>query len=309
MARCIFLAAVIGPAMMLLAGCDAMIDHDARKIIEPASMPAKLVQQTLYKDSELLARGRITLHESLAVWDGTRIDYWVIRHRRSVPTAGSPGTARGSVVLIHPLLTSKHWFLPLGEILADSGFDVVLIDLRAHGQSGGQYVTWGAKEKRDIKSVMDNLVARGVVSDRIYACGASLGGCVAIQYAAIEPRCRGVLSICPPAGASEVAGLILPLHRGPGLQARIGRAAAIAGFDVADASAVSAAAKLNCSLLLAHGYWDFIVPYSHSEAIFNAAAQPKKLIPCKWSSHMTIQVYQDQWIAQQIEDLVMMGQG
>jgi pimeloyl-ACP methyl ester carboxylesterase len=304
-----FFAAICLLAVATAPGCGAFIQHDARQIVEPASMPAKLVQHTFYDDDDLLRSARISLHESMNVWDGTKIDYWVIRHRRSSPSTNAPGAARGTVVLIHPLLTSKHWFLPLGERLAGAGFDVVLPDMRAHGRSGGKYITWGAKEKLDIKSVMDRLIAGGTVSDKIYVCGASMGGCIAIQYAAIEPRCHGVLAICSPAGAREVAQLMLPLCHGDALNARIEQAGKLADFNPADASAITAASRLRCSLLLAHGYWDFVVPYSHSEAIFNAAPEPKKLVPCKWSGHMSIQVYQDDWIAEQIENLVMMGQG
>jgi alpha-beta hydrolase superfamily lysophospholipase len=180
-------------------------------------------------------------------------------------------------------MMSKGWFFSLGEQLAANGWDVVLPDLRAHGASGGKYVTWGAKDKRDIKTVVDKLLAEEIIEPKLYAMGASLGGCVAIQYAAFDTRCQGVLALAPPTGVNGVAG-------------------ELAGFDATDASAIDAAGKLKCPLILAHGRLDIIVPHNHSEQIYQAASGPKKLISLPLTNHVTVQVGQSGWIVRQMSD-------
>jgi pimeloyl-ACP methyl ester carboxylesterase len=207
------------------------------------------------------------------------------------------------------MLTSKGRFLSLGERLASEGWDVVLPDLRAHGASGGKYLTWGAKEKHDIKAVVDSLVAEKLIEPRIYVMGASLGGCVAIQYAAIDSRCKGVLAMAPPAGARDAARLIFPLATKGWLARTIAHAGQIADFDPDDASAVDAAAQLRCPLILVHGSLDFTVPQSHTERIHAAAGGPRKRILIPWATHAGVQIGRNGWIAEQVAALVDMEAG
>jgi pimeloyl-ACP methyl ester carboxylesterase len=260
-------------------------------------------------NDRLVRRGNITHYGTIAAADGVKLSYWVIGRRRTSAPAGAADQSRGTVVLIHPLLASKLWFLYLGGELADRGYDVVLPDLRAHGESGGKYVTWGCKEKDDIKRIMDRLVKEKTVGDRIFVLGASLGGCVAVQYAAYDKRCRGVVALCPPAGCREVARRILPMPTQAGLDARIACAGRMAGFNPSKASALAAAGELECPLILVHGYMDMIVPYQHSEAILQAAHEPKNLIVVPWADHMSVQVGQDGFLADQVEALAGMGKG
>lgn len=296
-------------AVSLSAGCNWLIEEDARRIVEPAAIPGRLALRMSGGSDHLIEKGRITRQGRVSAADGAAISYWVLRHRQVYAGATATDKSRGTVLLIHPLLTGKTWFLPLAQVLSDRGFDVVLPDLRGHGESGGKYVTWGAKEKDDLKRVMDRLLKDKAVSGRIYVMGASLGGCVAVQYAAYDKRCRGVVSICPPVGVREVAGRIHPLLGPHDLEVRLRWAGRMAGFNPDDASAALAARKLECPIVLIHGKLDVIVPYPHSEVIYEFAPEPRKLILVNWADHMTIQVGQDDWLADQLEALTAMGKG
>jgi fermentation-respiration switch protein FrsA (DUF1100 family) len=81
----------------------------------------------------------------------------------------------------------------------------------------------------------------------------------------------------------------------------------IADFDPTDASAVEAAGKLKCPLILVHGRLDIIVPYSHSERIYAAATGPRKLISLPLANHTTIQVGRNGWIVEQMAALTDMA--
>jgi len=250
----------------------------------------------------LIERGRIDAHRVVAAGDAVQIDVWIIKRR----PAGGDGNPRGTLVLIHPLLCSKSWFLVLGGKLADMGWDIVLPDLRAHGRSTGEFTTWGAKEKHDVKTVMDGLVGEGPVSDRLFAVGASMGGAVAILYAAMEPRCRGVMALAPPKSCREICRRMMLMAFPSTYRAAMARAAELADFDPDEADCVAAAVKLRCPLLLIHGWWDFVVPYQHSRAILKAAREPKKLQPRYLAGHAA-EFMNDGMMIEQIDVLEKMA--
>lgn len=188
------IAAVAAAATPL--GCGVGGTFGARQLIEPRSQSGRTLLRLTGGPKWLIKRGRIDAHRRISATDGTHMDVWVIKARVRKGTASLGATA----LVIHGLTISKAWFLSLGEDLARAGWDVVLPDLRAHGDSGGKYTTWGALEKYDMKEIVDALIDEELIAPRIYALGGSLGGCVAVQYAAIDTRCEGVMALAPPTG-------------------------------------------------------------------------------------------------------------
>ncbi len=287
-------------------GCDAYHNANAKRLIEPASIPGKAMLAFVGTGEQLVKQGRISLHRRLKGMDGCEIDVWVINSRLVDSAEPERKITRGTVVLLHPLVTSKLWFLSLGENLARYGWDVVLPDLRAHGRSGGKYITWGAKEKHDLNRVVDQLVRGKIVSDHIYILGSSMGGAVAIQYAAIEPRCKGVMAIAPPASFRKIARRILLMESPANVEEALVRAGQLGGFDPDEASAVAAAGKLSCPLVIVHGALDCVVPFQHSKEIFNAAPEPKRFIRLPIDGHAS-EIAREQWIIKQIDSLAGMA--
>jgi pimeloyl-ACP methyl ester carboxylesterase len=55
------------------------------------------------------------------------------------------------------------------------GFNVLMIDLRAHGRSGGDHSAWGVGERRDVEGAVDWIKKQGFRPGSIGALGASLG--------------------------------------------------------------------------------------------------------------------------------------
>ena len=282
-----------------VSGCERMC---ATRIVESMTGGGQLALAIQGNPQGLIEKGRIDAERRVAASDGVGIDAWVIKAR---PAEGAE-PRNATVIVIHPLMMSKTWFFSLGEQLADDGWDVVLPDLRAHGASGGKYVTWGAKDKRDIKTLVDTLIGEKLIAPRVYAMGASLGGCVAIQYAAFDTRCKGVLAMASPTGVNDVARRMYPLATKGWMERMIVCAGEIADFDTTDASAVDAAGKLKCPLILVHGRLDIIVPFNHSERIYSAAAGPRKLISLPLANHTTVQVGRNGWLVEQMAALTDM---
>ncbi|MGC9453647.1 MAG: alpha/beta hydrolase [Phycisphaerae bacterium] len=305
-------SAILLVLVALLVGCAPNIEAEAKKLIVPDALPGRVMQGLTGTGEQMVAQGRI--HHALRVegYENTTIDVWVINsrmiHYEPTPEGGLRAVRirRGTVLLLHPLMTSKTWFLELAQGLADRGWDVVLPDLRAHGRSEGEYVTWGAKEKHDIKAVVDELLNRGLIRRPIFVCGASLGGTVAVQYAALDPRCRGCFAIAPPKSFRAISRRILLMLSDSHYEAAYQRALELADFEPDEADAVAAARRLTCPLLMTHGALDFVVPTDHSEAIFQAAAGPKRFLPQFLAGHAS-EIGKEEWIAARIGMLADMA--
>jgi len=278
-------------------GCDK--EHDARKILEHDTSSGKLSLTLLGRPEDLIRKGRIDAHRRVSATDDAVIDVWVIRHKGEKPS-------RGTVVVLHGWLNSKTQNLGVGEELAKNGYDVILPDHRAHGASTGKYVTWGAKEARDVKLVVDALLAENLVAEPVYVWGVSMGGATAILYGALDGRCRGVFAVAPYRDGREITHSILPFRNDEDFQAAWKRAGEIADFDPEETDVLAAARKLQCPVIIAHGMLDTIVPYENGKSLYEAAPQPKKLITLPAASHSTILLLGPKWFAENFVQLETM---
>lgn len=284
----------------LCAGCT--VEDNARQIIEYNTDAGKVMENIRGTGEQLVRAGSIDLHRRYKAPDGVEIDVWVLKAKQVEEAKSS----RGTIVILHGLTESKASFpyFNAGKVLARKGYDVVLSDLRAHGRSGGRYVTYGAKEKYDVKAVVDGLLGEGEIAEPIYVFGATLGAATAIQYAAIDPRCKGVMAMTAYKDARSIARGRLPFVSAEDFKAAMEKAGQMAKFDPDEASSVKAAAKLtNTPLLLVYGILDLTVPGEHGEAIFKAAGGPKKLI----LKPLLDWAIMGDWIADRVEELATKG--
>jgi alpha-beta hydrolase superfamily lysophospholipase len=286
--------------MLLLVACIASAacnsdDRHARILIESDASIGRLGLAALGSAETLEQDGRITASRRIRMTDGVQIDAWVIAARGT--------TQRGTVVALHGLKHSKSQNVGLAEELAERGFDVVLIDHRAHGDSDGEYTTWGAKEADDVRRVVDALLAEALIRKPFYVWGVSMGGTTAIRYAACDTRVAGCMAVAPYTSGPQVARRLLLLLSPETYEQAWQRAGELAGFDPRDASALAAVRQLHCPLVVVHGTLDTLVPFSHGQAIVAAAAGPAELIDIPAATHGTVLVLRDAWFADRMVDL------
>ena len=98
-------------------------------------------------------------------------------------------SAKGTVILFHGLNSNK------GNVLAEAfefisfSYNVMLVDLRAHGNSGGKISTIGSKESEEVKLAYDHILKKG--EKNIVLWGMSLGAVIitkAIWQYDIQPQ-------------------------------------------------------------------------------------------------------------------------
>jgi pimeloyl-ACP methyl ester carboxylesterase len=102
-----------------------------------------------------------------------------------------------TVFLLHGYMLSKESMALWAVLLAQSGYRVVSVDLRGHGQSTGDTVSFGKYETEDLKQLLDYMIAHHQCDDSVGVLGVSYGATLALHWAAHDPRVRTVVAISP----------------------------------------------------------------------------------------------------------------
>jgi len=86
---------------------------------------------------------------------------------------------KGGVLLLHGVKSNRLQMLNRAKFLQKAGYDVLLFDFQAHGESRGEQITFGYLESLDAKSAFDYLQDR-LCNPSVGVIGVSLGGASAL---------------------------------------------------------------------------------------------------------------------------------
>ena len=121
-----------------------------------------------------------------------------VRSRDGLNLAGwfitAPGSAR-AMLMVHGRNSCRSCefdgrFVELAGQLQSAGYNILMIDLRGHGQSEGTHYTFGEEERWDVLGALDWLHERGFT--QVGVLGVSLGALSTVR-AALEPDgARGI---------------------------------------------------------------------------------------------------------------------
>lgn len=111
----------------------------------------------------------------------------------AVPDAAAP---LPTVLLLHGVTLNRHEWVNLLPALLEGGFNVLTVDQRGHGESGGDRDLVAATG--DVQLWFDWLREQPTVkTDAIAAIGSSWGTVTATAGCAADPRCYTVISMSP----------------------------------------------------------------------------------------------------------------
>ena len=198
--------------------------------------------------------------------DGVELLTWFLPAR---------GTPQATVLFLHGNAEniSTHFFNVAW--MPGEGFNVLALDYRGYGGSGGTPSLAGVQ--LDIDAALEALLERPDVDRRrIVLFGQSLGGALAIHYAARGMQRGALRAVIADSTFADyraivkekLAGFFLtwPFQWLPALTV---------DNDYAPLASVRAVSPL--PLLLIHGERDGIVPVHHSKRLYDAATEPKEL--------------------------------
>lgn len=173
----------------------------------------------------------------------------------------------------------------------DGGFNVLLVDQRAHGESEGKYLTFGVNERFDCLSWASYAAERFGNDVKIYLYGISMGAATVLMASALPlPKSvSGIVADCGYTSPKAIICSVLRDHHVPAAPvyavAHLG-ARLFCGFDLDSASAPDALRRSHIPVLFIHGDDDRFVPCRMSRENFEAsAAEHKKLLIVRNAGH------------------------
>jgi len=210
---------------------------------------------------------------TLRTAEGLELSCWLIK-------AG--GQAKGTIIYLHGVSECKIVGLPLAARLHERGYNVFLFDSRRHGESGGEYCTYGFYEKHDTSTIIDFLEKRQDLSlEKIGLFGSSMGAAIAIQVAAADKR---IAAIVAESGFATLRTIFddyqkrmikLPWHYLRNIV--IKRSEQLAHFKASAVSPAEAIKQVHVPLFILHGTADRLIASFYSQALFENANEPKQL--------------------------------
>jgi dipeptidyl aminopeptidase/acylaminoacyl peptidase len=224
----------------------------------------------------LIRRSRIPVVDvTIRSFDGTKLYGWWMSARRRAAT----------VVILHGVKKNRTDVLRAALTLRRAGFNVLLFDGRAHGNSEGRFVTYGFYERRDVESAIEWLVNEKKINrNRVGLAGESMGAAIALQVAAHNAWIRAVWADSPFASLRRITEEYVKKATGlpgavlsPVLWTTIQVANYRGKFDVRTVDPLALAAQIKCPVYLVHGTADQLIPTAHSENIHAALGCEKEI--------------------------------
>ncbi|MCL2360833.1 MAG: hypothetical protein FWC73_03340 [Defluviitaleaceae bacterium] len=211
---------------------------------------------------------------NLTTIDGLNLAAWRTYTDKAIPY--------GTVIIISGLQwPSVTAFFGYANMLAEHGWDALLIEKRARSLSEGESIGFGTTEWLDVKAGVNFLDADNRSGDLpIIALGTSAGGATVIIAGGEIPRIDGIIAISAYSNFVDLYVDSLPMFRVPRFVGTMSipfmylNMGLRLGFDRIRYTPINGIARLgHRPMLLMHSTEDWQVPFSHFENLYQTAQE------------------------------------
>jgi len=170
-------------------------------------------------------------------------------------------------------------------------YNLLLIDHRAHGESEGNTITFGIKERFDVLDWIDYAIERFGSDLKIILYGISMGAATVLM-ASGKQLPDNVVCVLADCGYDSAKAIIMKVISEMELPAKLLYpfvklgARVYGGFDLEETSPVEAVKNCKVPLIMFHGDTDAFVPYEMSEKVYAACPHKnKRLVKIAGAGH------------------------
>lgn len=191
---------------------------------------------------------------------------------------------------IHGYTSNKESFRNIAGFYAARGYNVLLPDMRAHGESEGTYIGMGWLDRMDVLKWIDTIVEIDPEAEIILH-GVSMGGATVMMTSgeALPDNVKGIVEDCGYTSvwdifADELDYLFglptFPLLNTAGFASKL-----LAGYDFTEASSVRQLANATVPVLFIHGSEDNFVRTDMVYEVYDACPTEKDILVVEGAGH------------------------
>ena len=209
----------------------------------------------------------------------------------------NPIRTEKTLIFLHGFTENRLVGLNYLNLYLNSGFNLLLVDSRAHGESGGDSVTWGVYEKYDLDQWVDwvrNKFPHGSIGIH----GISMGAATALLHAEMNESNKRVQFYVADSSYSDLNTLLalqmeqrlqLPGNISPQVLLPYINAVAYlkSRFTFDQASPLRAVRNVTTPILYIHGEADKLVPASMSQDLYLATKGPCQINTFPSADHVS----------------------
>lgn len=193
---------------------------------------------------------------------------------------------RAVVLLLHPLRADRRAMIGRARVLVEENYDVVLIDLQAHGERPGEAIAFGALERDDVVQAVQ-VIRRRAPGLPMAVVGCSLGGASmllagplgvdAVVLESVYPAIDGAIANRLAMRAGRLGAAAAPLLSWQ-LPLRL-------GVSAAELRPIAVVGEVGCPVLVLSGEADRHTTAGETRQLYSAAAEPKRLVLFPGAGH------------------------
>lgn len=216
----------------------------------------------------------------------------------------NPTSTDKTLIFLHGFTEDRATGLNYLDIYLNNGFNLLLVDSRAHGNSGGDSVTWGNYEKHDLDQWVD-WVRHRFPGGMIGVHGISMGAATALMHAELNEKSKRVSFYIADSAYSDFEALLaLQMEQRLNLPGKVLTKLLLPYANVAayfnsrftfhQASPIRSVRNITTPVLYIHGEADKLVPVNMSLDLYNATKGPRQIYLFPRAEHVAA-IFDDQY--------------
>ncbi|BBO34807.1 alpha/beta hydrolase [Lacipirellula parvula] len=194
-----------------------------------------------------------------------------------------------TVILLHPIRGSRLTMLSRAKLLYQHGFDVLLIDMQAHGETPGEKITLGYLESADAVAAVAYVRSR-IPGHRVGVVGRSLGGAAALLASPLGIDALVLESVYPTIEEAIYDRLRMRLGPFAGVAAPLllCQVEPRLGIACSTLRPIDHIAAVGCPVLIMSGTKDEHTTIAETRRLYQTAVEPKRLVEFPDAAHVDL---------------------